>query len=84
MKDKDNFHLYLITNGGACQHGGEKVNEKIYSEAARMAKREYARQWRRRNPEKVRENNRRYWEKKAAKRKNDESEVKNGSIPENS
>lgn len=40
------------------------MNEKV-SDAARMAQREYARQWRRKNPEKVRESNRRYWERKA-------------------
>ena len=40
------------------------MSEKI-SEAARMAQREYARQWRKKNPDKVRETNRRYWEKKA-------------------
>lgn len=35
------------------------------SEAARDAKREYYRQWRKNNPDKKREQNRRYWEKKA-------------------
>lgn len=35
------------------------------SEAAIQARREYQRQWRKANPDKVRENNRRYWEKKA-------------------
>lgn len=40
------------------------MNEKV-SDAARMAQREYARQWRRKNPDKVREKNRRYWERKA-------------------
>ena len=38
---------------------------KRFSDAAKMARREYARQWRRKNPEKVRESNRRYWERKA-------------------
>lgn len=33
--------------------------------AAIQARREYQRQWRRNNPDKVREHNRRYWEKKA-------------------
>ena len=40
------------------------MNEKV-SEAAKMAQREYARQWRRKNPDKVREKNRRYCEKRA-------------------
>ena len=34
---------------------------------ARAAQRAYLAEWRKRNPEKVRENNRRYWEKKAKK-----------------
>lgn len=33
--------------------------------AAIQARREYQRQWRAKNPDKVRANNRRYWEKKA-------------------
>lgn len=32
--------------------------------ARKEARREYQRQWRRNNPDKVREHNRRYWEKK--------------------
>lgn len=36
------------------------------TEAAKKARREYIRKWRRDHPEKVRETNRRYWEKKAA------------------
>lgn len=32
--------------------------------AAKEAKREYERQWRKNNPDKVRAKNRRYWEKK--------------------
>lgn len=38
---------------------------KGISEQARAAQREYLREWRRKNPDKVRENNRRYWERKA-------------------
>ena len=34
-------------------------------DAATKARREYMRRWRKNNPDKVRENNRRYWEKKA-------------------
>lgn len=33
--------------------------------AAKEAQRAYKRSWRRKNPEKVKEYNRRYWEKKA-------------------
>ena len=37
----------------------------VTSEEARAARREYYRQYRKKNPDKVREANRRYWEKKA-------------------
>ena len=33
--------------------------------AAKAAKRQYSREWRKKNPEKVREYNDRYWQKKA-------------------
>lgn len=33
--------------------------------AAREVQREYMRKWRKKNPDKVREKNKRYWEKKA-------------------
>lgn len=36
------------------------------SSAAKEAKRKYAREWRRNNPDKIKEAQRRYWEKKAA------------------
>lgn len=49
--------------------------DKKFSDAAKMAQREYARQWRRKNPDKVRENNRRYWEKKAAQANGGEENV---------
>lgn len=35
--------------------------------AAREAKLQYEREWRKKNPDKVRAKNRRYWEKKARK-----------------
>lgn len=37
-------------------------------EKAKEERREYFRQWRAKNPDKVRENNRRYWERRAAKK----------------
>lgn len=37
-------------------------------ERAAEVRREYYRQWRAKNKDKVRENNRRYWERKAAKK----------------
>lgn len=44
-------------------------------EKAKEERREYYRQWRAKNPDKVRENNRRYWEKRAAKKAEDEKEA---------
>lgn len=38
---------------------------KEISEKAKEAQRAYLQEWRRKNPEKVQENNRRYWERKA-------------------
>lgn len=35
------------------------------SDAAKRARADYAKEWRKKNPEKQREINRRYWEKKA-------------------
>jgi DNA-directed RNA polymerase specialized sigma subunit len=35
------------------------------SEAARKARNEYQRQWKKNNPDKVKKSNQRYWEKKA-------------------
>ncbi len=40
------------------------------------ARREYQKKWRKANPDKVREKNRRYWEKVAAKRKEAQDEQK--------
>ena len=44
------------------------------TQEALEARREYQREWSRKNPDKVREKNRRYWEKLAAKRKEKERE----------
>lgn len=41
--------------------------EKRIDEQARAARAEYFREWRRKNPDKVRANNRRYWQRRAAK-----------------
>lgn len=48
--------------------------ELTLEERAREERREYFRQWRAKNPDKVRENNRRYWEKRAAKKAQTEAE----------
>ena len=52
------------------------MTEKELQEAARLTCNEYAREWRRRNPEKVRERNRRYWEKKARQKIEQKSATK--------
>lgn len=65
VKDKDKFHLYLITTHRTCQ-GGKAVEEtKTLSDAAKQERRDYARRWRANNRDKVKEINRRYWEKRA-------------------
>ena len=43
---------------------GEDVME-ILEQTEKELRRDYQRKWRKRNPDKVRESNRRYWEKKA-------------------
>ena len=47
--------------------------EMTLEERAREERREYFRQWRAKNKDKVKENNRRYWEKRAAKKAEAES-----------
>ena len=42
--------------------------ELTLEERAKEERREYFRQWRAKNRDKVRESNRRYWEKRAAKK----------------
>lgn len=39
------------------------------NEEAKKARREYQKQWRKKNPEKIREIQKRYWEKQAEKNK---------------
>lgn len=41
------------------------MDKNTMEQKARELQREYQRQWRKKNPDKVREKNRRYWEKKA-------------------
>ena len=48
--------------------GGLKMNnltDKEIQELAREKQREYQREWRKKNPDKVKEYNKRYWRKKA-------------------
>ena len=42
------------------------------TDEARAKRAAYMRQWRKRNPDKVRESNRRYWERKADREQGDE------------
>lgn len=44
------------------------MDDKKLEAAAREEKREYFRQWRRNNPDKVRKHNENYWRKRAEKR----------------
>ena len=73
MKDIDNFHLYLITGQVICQDKNNRKevqildSEKRIDEQAKAARAEYFREWRRKNPDKVRENNRKYWQRRAAR-----------------
>lgn len=41
------------------------TNNQTMSEAARLARNRYKREWAKKNPEKVKAANRRYWERKA-------------------
>lgn len=50
------------------------MDKKTMQEIAKGVQREYQREWRRKNPDKVREKNRRYWEKKAQERLRKEAE----------
>lgn len=47
----------------------------VLDERAAEERREYYRQWRAKNKDKVRENNRKYWERKAAKKAEAEKEA---------
>lgn len=51
--------------------------DKVFlSDEAKKARSEYAREWRRKNPDRVRANNQRYWQKKAAQRKEADNAAK--------
>lgn len=52
-------------------------SEKKLDKQARIARAEYYREWRRRNPDKVRENNRRYWQKRAERLAKEKEETEN-------
>lgn len=49
--------------------------EATLEEKAKEERREYFRKWRAKNKDKIRESNRRYWERRAAKKSSTEQEV---------
>lgn len=51
------------------------MSEMQLKEKALELRREYQREWRRKNKDKVRANNRRYWERKAQKAAREERQV---------
>ncbi|MGM9670448.1 MAG: phosphatase [Oscillospiraceae bacterium] len=51
------------------------MEEANLDEIIRREKAEYAREWRSKNPDKVRENNRKYWERRALKKIAESKEV---------
>ena len=51
----------------------EKMTEMM-SQEAKKSRNEYYRRWRAANPEKVKEKNRRYWERRAAREKENQNE----------
>ena len=56
-------------NGGITMNKNEPaatIEAATIAEAAKEAERAYHREWRKNNPEKVKANRKRYWEKKAA------------------
>lgn len=49
------------------RHPGSDASSTRYSDAARETRNRYAREWRAKHPDKVKEARRRYWERKAEK-----------------
>ena len=60
------LHLYLTPKGNGGQE--EFMSEREIQELVREERRRYAREWRKKNPEKVRAANQRYWERKVKAR----------------
>ena len=52
------------------------------SEQAREAQREYNREWSRKNPEKVKAKNKKYWERRAARLAKERGGAKDGTTEE--
>ena len=51
-------------------------SEKRLDEQARAARAAYSREWRKRNPDRVRAANRKYWQRRAQRLQESEAEVK--------
>lgn len=54
------------------------MTEKELAELARIERNKYHKEWRAKNPEKVRERNKRYWERRAAKAAEQGGTAENG------
>ena len=54
------------------------MNEKEIAELARIERNQYHREWRAKNPDKVKERNRKYWERRALKAVEQKGEEANG------
>lgn len=57
------------------------TDESYLAELAREAQNQYVREWRQRNPDKVREANKRYWQKKALKKLSQLRQTDDGTNP---
>lgn len=58
------LHVIIFLTKGQEKHGGDILEQKAM-DAARNARNAYARQWRAKNKERVRESNLRYWARRA-------------------
>ena len=59
------FGILIVARKSYTVKKREREGGKIMEDRAREARLEYMREWRRKNKDKVRENNRRYWERRA-------------------
>ena len=66
-----NLLIYIFSSGSVLVGNGESKGVEIMnkelnlSDAAKRARAEYMREWRKANPEKVKQNNKSYWERRA-------------------
>ena len=57
------------------------ADDTYLAELAREAQNQYVREWRQRNPDKVRESNKRYWRKKALQKLLQVRQTEDGTNP---